>query len=193
MTELRVDDDQRRARLARRHALAATDRVAGVREAAEAVVALHATEPSSVPLSVHARAEVSMLDIDDALYRDRSIVKQLAMRRTVFVFPRRPLPAVWGSAAARVAAQQRAQLARDLVRYGDGGLTDATGAERWVTETTAAVFRHLSEHGPATTAELRAAIPRLDTRITRNLGSAYGGTSPVASNVMIVLAAGGTV
>ncbi|MFV0525844.1 MAG: winged helix DNA-binding domain-containing protein [Acidimicrobiales bacterium] len=189
---MHIDDDQRRARLARRHALTADDRVGGTLEAAEAVVALHATEPASVYLSAQARAEVTMEDVEAAIYRDRSVVRQLAMRRTVFAFPRRLLPAVWGSAAARVAAQQRAQLARDLLRHGDLD-ADPAGAAAWVDDATGAAFRYLADHGPTTTMDLRAALPRLDTRITRSPGTRYGGTFPVAPNVMTVLAAGGTV
>ena len=77
-----VDDDERRARLGVRHALAAP--VADPLAAARAVTCLHATEPASVHLAAWARAGASVADVDHALYVDRSIVKQLAMRRTVF-------------------------------------------------------------------------------------------------------------
>ena len=66
---------------------------------------LHSTEPATVYLSVRARVDgVTVADVDRALYEDRTLVKQLAMRRTLFVFPRDLLPAAWGSASARVAA-----------------------------------------------------------------------------------------
>ncbi len=70
---------------------------------------LHSTEPATVYLSLVARVEgLTVADVDRALYEDRTLVKQLAMRRTLFMFPRDLLPAAWGSACARVAASQDA-------------------------------------------------------------------------------------
>jgi hypothetical protein len=75
---------------------------------------LHATEPATVYLSCWARVEaLQIADVDRALFSDRSLVKQLAMRRTVFVFPRDLLPAAWGSASARVAGIERDRMAKD--------------------------------------------------------------------------------
>jgi Winged helix DNA-binding domain len=104
-----VTDAERRSRVGVRHALA--EPVADVLSAARAVVCLHATEPSSIHLSAWARSGVGRADVDAALYAERSLVKQLAMRRTVFAVPLDLLPAVRGSAAARVAGQQSALLA----------------------------------------------------------------------------------
>lgn len=189
-----LTDAERRARLGARHALAAGHRAAGVAEATAAVVCLHATEPASVYLSAFARADVSHGDVSAALYDDRSIVKQLAMRRTVFAFPRALLPAVWGSASARVADQQRRQLARDILK---GGLLDHDSTEddatRWVTDQTEAVRALLSTEGPKTTAEIRAALPALDGRFLYNGDKAYGGSFPIAPRVLTTLAAEGSV
>src|SRR3954447_4999787 len=116
---LHVTDDERRRRLAVRHALAPAHRVASPVAATGAMSVLHATEPATVYLSCWARCtSVTLSDVDRALYDDRSLVKQLAMRRTLFVFPRDLLPAVWPSASARVAASERARIARDAVRAG---------------------------------------------------------------------------
>ena len=98
-----VTDAQRRARLGTRHAL--STRADSVLGAVERMTCLHATEPASVYLSAFARAEASRPDMDGALYAERSVVDKLAMRRTLFAFPRDLLPAVWGSASARVLAQ----------------------------------------------------------------------------------------
>lgn len=192
MGALRIDDDQRRARLAQRHAIAPAARVVSVAAAAEAVVAFHATEPASVHLAAHARADVTGAEVDVALYDERSVVKQLAMRRTVFAFPRRLLPSVRASAAARVATQQRAHLARELVR--NAVVDDEAEGLAWVDATTAAVAAHLAAHGPTTTAELRRCLPELDERITLGAASARAETTfPLAPRVLTVLAAGGSV
>jgi hypothetical protein len=139
-------------------------------------------------LAAFARSGASLDEVDRALYDDRTVVKQLAMRRTVFAFPRDLLPAVWGSAAARVAAQQRARLTRDVEK---AGIT--TDGARWVEETTAAVLALLHEHGPLTTIELRSHLPELESRLVVSPGKTYGGEFPIASRVLTTLAASGAV
>jgi hypothetical protein len=181
-----ITDDQRRIRLARRHGLA--ESLDSVATATRAMTCLHATEPASVHLAAFARSGASVDDIDKALYVDRSVVKQLAMRRTVFVFPRELLPAVWGSAAARVAVQQRKRLAGDVEK---AGIT-RDGA-RWVEETTATVLTTLHEQGPMTTMELRAVVSALEARIVVSPGKTYGGEFPIASRVLTTLAASGAI
>ncbi|MBO9523326.1 MAG: AlkZ family DNA glycosylase [Nocardioidaceae bacterium] len=183
---MRIGDEQRRARLAVRHGLATPyDDVA---TATAAMTCWHATEPASVHLAVRARTGATLAEVDDALYDKRAVVKQLAMRRTVFAFPRNLLPAVWGSAAARVAAQQRAQLARDVEKNGI-----ATDGPAWVAEHTTAVHDLLRTDGPMTTTRLRSALPALEARLSISPGKAYGGEFPIAPRVLTVLAASGVV
>lgn len=184
----RIGDEQRRARLAVRHALAPEHQAASVSAATEAVVALHATEPANVHLATFARSGATRDEVDHALYVERSVVKQLAMRRTVFVFPRELLPAVWGSASARVARQQRDRLARDVVKEGI-----AADGPAWVDEATRAVLALLHERGPLSTAELRGELPSLESRLTYAEGKAYGANIPIAPRVLTTLAASGAV
>ena len=112
---------ERRARLARRHCLAPghrvgrgvggdepASRVGDVVEAARRLVALHGTDPATVYLSAWARVEgMRVEDMEQALYRDRTLVKHLAMRRTLFVFPREVLGEAQAGASDRVAAGER--------------------------------------------------------------------------------------
>ncbi|GAB3997226.1 winged helix DNA-binding domain-containing protein [Nocardioides marmoraquaticus] len=173
-----VSDDQRRARSWRRHALGSP--VASVEEAVTSVVCLHATEPHSVHLSAAVRSGATREQVGAALYDDRSVVKQLAMRRTLFAFPRDLLPAVWGSASRRVATQQRTRLAKEVVME---GLADDGAA--WLREADDAVLESIAADGPATTSELRARVPALDAR----LGLWAGASTPVAARVLTVLGA----
>ena len=122
-----VDDAERLARLARRHAIHPAHRVDDAVAATRAMTVLHSTEPPTPYLSLHARVDgLTRADVDRALYDDRSLVKQLAMRRTLFVFPRDLLPAAWGSASARVAGQEAKRISKDAVL---GGL--ASDGEEW--------------------------------------------------------------
>ncbi|MEV4419420.1 winged helix DNA-binding domain-containing protein [Patulibacter sp. NPDC049589] len=182
-----MSDAERRARLATRHALAPGHRAGSVEAAVAAMTCLHATEPASVHLSAHARSGATREDVHRALYEDRSVVLQLAMRRTVFAFPRDLLPAVRGSAAARVAAQLAARLAKEVEA---NGLAD--DGKAWVAGTCEDVRARLRE-APATTQQLREALPALALRIDPSPGKTYGGEIPVAPRVLSVLAADGSV
>ncbi|MCD6641212.1 MAG: winged helix DNA-binding domain-containing protein [Nocardioides sp.] len=151
-----VGDDERRRRIASRHALAAAHRVGSVEDGCRAVVALHATESATVHLAVAARTSgVVVTDVDTALYEDRSIVKQLAMRRTLFAFPVDLLPAAWGSAAARVEAAQARRVAKAVE---SAGITDDGGA--WLERACEAVMARLAT-GPASATQVREDVPEV--------------------------------
>lgn len=181
-----VSDSQRRARLATRHAL--TERVDTVERAVEQMTCLHATEPATVYLSVAARSEASRADIDEALYVERSVVKQLAMRRTLFAFPRHLLPAVWGSASARVAGQLRTRVAKEAEAHG----LAASGAD-WLTGVEEEVLARLREQGPLSTGQLREQVPDLASRVELAPGRKWGGSFPIGPRVLGALGAGGRI
>ncbi len=161
MSARTVPDDERRARLGARHAIHPVHRAADPVEATRSVVVLHSTEPATVHLSVHARVDgVTREQVVATLETERSLVKQLAMRRTLFVFPRDLLPAAWGSAAARTAGGERGRLHRDLRA---AGLTDDPDA--WLAGADAEVLDALAAAPEGLTmTELRAAVPTIDVR-----------------------------
>jgi len=179
---------QRRARLAARHALAPASRVSGVGEVADAMVALHATEPATLHLAVAARSDCSVADVERALYVERSVVKQLAMRRTLFGFPRALLPAVWGSASARVAEQQRRLIAKDVERHGL-----ARDGERWLDAACAAVIDRLADGSAQGAQELREQLPELSGQLSYGAGTRYGATIHIAPRVLTLLGAEGRI
>jgi len=189
MTAVRhIGDEERRARLARRHGL-----VGGhpdVLTATTAMTVLHATEAATVHLSLWARVPgVTAADVDKALYDDRAVVKQLAMRRTLFVFPRDLLPAVWGSAAARTALQQHKQLAKNVRAAGL-----AADADAWIAAAAAATLDAMEDGVPRTTKELRALVPALEGRFTIGTPEKkWGGEFPIGAWVMTTLGAQGRV
>jgi len=153
--------------------------------AAESVVCLHATEPATVYLSVAARTHgVCVADVDRVLYDDRTLVKQLAMRRTLFAFPRDLLPAAWGSASARVAATEHRKVARDAVA---GGLTD--DGEAWLEEARSAVLALLGNDGELSAQQIREAVPALDAKVSASASARWGGPIPIAPRVLTWLGA----
>ena len=177
-----VPDLERRSRLAVRHALAPASRAASPEAATRALTVLHATEPATVYLSCWARVgSLTVADVDRALFQDRTLVKQLAMRRTLFVFPTDLLAAVWPSASARVAGTERARMVKDVERSGlspDG--------HDWLVRARDAVLHLLADHpGGLPAVEVRQAIPMIDLKI---VGSA-GGETWSASRVLTLLGA----
>ncbi len=181
-----VSDAERRSRIATRHALSPAHRLDSVEAVTRAMTVLHATEAATVHLAVAARAEgVSPADVDAALYDERTIVKQLAMRRTLFVFPRDLLPAAWGSASARVATAERKRIAKAIV-----GAGIAPDGEAWLDAAREATLARLAA-GPATTAELRAQVPELAGMIGGTSDKSYDRPTPVAPWVLTHLGLSG--
>ncbi|WP_406637712.1 winged helix DNA-binding domain-containing protein [Amycolatopsis sp. WGS_07] len=178
----KVTDDERRDRIGLRHALATA--ASGVEEAVRAVTCLHATEASSIYLSAYARSRADRESISDALFGRRTVVRQLAMRRTVFAFPADLFAAARGSAAARVARQLTARLVKDAEL---AGISDGAA---WVEERCAEALAAIREE-PGTTVQLRARVPELSTRIAAEGRPTV--LAPVGSRVLTVLAASGSV
>ncbi|QBF47692.1 winged helix DNA-binding domain-containing protein [Janibacter limosus] len=182
-----VDDRERRARLAVRHGLHPEHRASGPVGAAEAVVCLHATEAATVHLAVGARTRgTTPADVETALYEDRSLVKQLAMRRTLFAFPRDLLPAALGVALSRIAPEQRRLIARDAARHGIAADGDA-----WLDAAGAAVVDRLTGSPALPARALREELPELSGAITVNADKRYGGTFNLAPRVLTWLGAEG--
>ncbi|GLU47076.1 hypothetical protein Nans01_14270 [Nocardiopsis ansamitocini] len=134
------------------------------------MTALHATEPATVYLSCWARvASLTVSDVDRALYEDRRLVKQLAMRRTLFVFPHELLPAVWPSASARVAGTERARMAKDVVK---AGLTD--DGDGWLDQAREEVLALLADAPQGLAAiDARRAVPRIDVKVEGTAGEVW--------------------
>ncbi|MFB9928314.1 winged helix DNA-binding domain-containing protein [Amycolatopsis halotolerans] len=178
----KVTDDERRDRIGLRHALATA--APGVEDAVRAVTCLHATEASSIYLSAYARSRAVRASISDALFGRRTVVRQLAMRRTVFAFPVDLFAAARGSASARVARQMTARLAKDAEL---AGIDDGPA---WVADRCSEALAAIRDES-GTTAQLRARIPELSTRIAAEGRPTV--LAPVGSRVLSVLAAGGSV
>jgi hypothetical protein len=185
----RVDSAERRARLVRRHGLSPSHRASDVVDAARRVMCLHATDPASVYLSAWARVDgMAVADMDRALYDDRSLIKHLAMRRTLFVFPRETLACAQAGASDRVAQRERRKVIRDV---------EAAGlfpdAERWLSEASEQVMAALADGREATSSELRDEIPLLRGATVYAPDKPWGGEVPVGPRVLTTLSAAGRI
>ena len=184
-----IEAVERRARLARRHRLTPGSQAMDVEQAAESMVCLHATDPSTVYLSAWARVDdMTVPGMERALYVDRSLVKHLAMRRTLFVFPRATLSVAQAGASNRVADGERRRLIRDVEKAGL-----QRNGERWLTKAGEQVLTALSDGREATSSELRDEIPALEGSIAYGEGKSWGGQVPVGPRVLTTLSAAGRI
>lgn len=182
----RIGVDERRARIGVRHRLAAAARAKTVADVAESLVALHSTDPASVFLSIRARTGLDVPAIERELYEDRSVIRMLGMRRTVFVVPAGSVAVVQAACTNAIVAQQRRIYTRFLVEAGIGD-----GA--WLAEVEREALRALEARGSATGAQLSADVPRLRTTVSMNEGKAYAATQNITTWIMFLLAAQGLI
>ncbi len=183
-----VTTAERRHRLGRRHRLAPSTRAATVPEAADAVVALHATDAATVFLSTRARLTAGSAGaIEQALYEDVSLVRLLSMRNTLFAVSTGLAPHVDSSTARAIAAKERRTLLKHLDEDGQG--LDAA----WLAEAESAALDALDSRGPCTGSQLSAAVPALRQKITISRGKKYETETGVATRVIRLLAADGRI
>ena len=182
---MRIGIEERRARLGIRHRLAVT--ASTPVEAARSVVALHSTDPASVFLSVYARtALVEVTAIERALYEERSLIRMLGMRRTMFVVPTELAPVIQAGCTDAIAQLQRRTYTKLLTEggAGDGG---------WLKDVEDATALALEARGEATGAQLSADEPRLRTQVQVAEGKSYGRPQNITTWVLFMLAAEGRI
>jgi hypothetical protein len=181
---------QRRARLGTRHHLAAP--AATVEDAVAGVVALHATDPATVHLSACARlAEPSIAAVERALYDERTVLRLLGMRRTVFVTGPDTAALVQAGCAADIAAKQRKLLEQHLGQQGYPENVPEPG--KWLAAVETAVEAALRARGSATAQQLSEDEPRLRQRLLMAKGKPYEAIGNVTSRVLFQLAVDGRI
>ncbi len=187
-TARRIDAEERRARLGRRHRLG-PHRAADLLTATRDVVCWHATDPSTVYLSAWARVDgFERADLERELYETRALVKRLAMRRTVFVFPRETLAAAQAAVGSRVARTERARLVKDVEA---AGLHD--DGDAWFDRAAAAVRAVLADGRELRSTELRDLLPELQGSILQGEGRSWGGPIANAPRVLNAMDAAGEI
>lgn len=180
---------ERRARLARRHFLSPDRSAESVTDLTARLIGLHGTDPATPYLSLWARRPgFTVADLDSALYQRRTMVRHLAMRRTLWVVGVDDLPLIQTGASDRVADTERRKLVADAQKAGVADDGDA-----WLDAACAAVVRHLTDHGPTSARDLRAALPELAGSYDPAPGKSYGGQTPLAPRVLTVLGVRGEI
>ncbi|HZA87366.1 MAG TPA: winged helix DNA-binding domain-containing protein, partial [Acidimicrobiales bacterium] len=176
---------ERRTRLGVRHRLAGSARATDVADVARSLVALHATDPATVFLAVAARMhDPTVGAVEQALYDDRSLVRILGMRRTMFVVPIALVPVVHAACTRAIAATQRRRYAAFIE---EGGIADDGVA--WLDRVGEATVAALERRGEAFATELSADVPELRAQLQYGEGKSWGGTTSMTTWVLTLLAA----
>lgn len=185
MATARIGNDQRRARLVRRHLLAPEARLDDPAAVSDALVALHATDPASVHLSALARLrDGTVATVERALYDDRTVLRMLGMRRTMFVVPLDLVAVVQAACTDDVAARERRRLV-GFLEANEIADPEAllSGLER---DTLAA----LTARGQAFTGDLGDDVPGLRREVTVGSGR-WTANVKLSSRVVFLLGAAG--
>jgi hypothetical protein len=163
--------------------------VGTVADAARAMTVLHATDAASVFLEARARMrESSPESIEHELYEGRSVLRLLAMRRTLFLVPLEDVPVVHAAASLAIAERE---LTRRLEMFDRAGL--GPDPAKHLAELEDVALALVRERGEISTAELRGLDPRLDAKLVLARGKSYEREASVSSEVVFMLALRGRI
>ncbi|MGN6576151.1 MAG: winged helix DNA-binding domain-containing protein [Nocardioides sp.] len=183
MARRTVGVDERRARLAARHLLLPDARTDDVADIADALVALHSSDPVTVHLSVTARmAAPSITAVEKALYDDRSVVRHHGMRRTLWVATPDVVRVIHAAATRRLFAIEHRRTAKLL---GESGVADP---EQWLRVAREHVLAALHEHGAMSARRLGETVPELRQPLVLAPGSRNQTTVAAHTRVLLQLA-----
>jgi hypothetical protein len=158
-------------------------------EATASMVVLHATDPAGLFLEARARLRESTPDsISSELYEDRTVLRLLAMRRTLFLAAIDDVPMVHAAASRAVGAVERRRTLAMLK-----AVDAAPDPQRLLEELEALVLEAIRERGSAATADLRALDPRLGIHLTIGQGTRFASQITFATKVVFHLALDGRI
>jgi Winged helix DNA-binding domain len=158
-------------------------------ELAGGLVGLHATDPSTVYLAARARLRRNGVgEVERTLYEERSVLRMIGMRRTMFVLPLELAAVVKAACTEAIAAAQRRRYAKLIETH---GISD--DGETWLAEAGREALAALEARGEAFAAELSADVPRLREKVHYGEGKRWGGSQSMTTWVLFLLAADGSI
>jgi len=126
--------------------------------------------------------------MDRALYDDRTLVRMIGMRRTLFAEPVELAPIVHAACGPTIVARERRRLEGWLV---DAGVT--TTPHRWLARVEDSTVAAIERSGAATAAELAKIVPELAIQMPISVGKPYQGTVGTSTRVLFLLAMDGRI
>lgn len=178
----RIDDEERRARLAQRHRLLPRLRTDDVVRIADDLVALHSTDPVTVVLSVLTRMEhPSVAAVDEVVYDQRALIRHHAMRRTLWLATPDTVRLMHAAATRKLVGPARRQLVKMLT---NAGVADPEG---WIDQARGQVLTHLRDHGPATARQIGQQVNGIRVPLQLSTGKPYAAVQGAHSQLMTLL------
>jgi hypothetical protein len=127
-------------------------------------------------------------DVDGSLYEERTLLRIIGMRRTLFVFPLELAAVVQAACTESIAAAQRRRYAK-LIE--EGGI--AKDGLRWLDRVSATTLKALQARGAAFAAELSSEVPQLRKKVHYGEGKSWAGSTSMTTWVLFLLAAEGKI
>ncbi len=181
------DVAERRRRLLVRHHLAHPG--PNVEQVAGDLVGLHSSDPATVVLAARARLEpFTVSDIEDALYERRTLLRMLAMRRTMFVVPVELAAVLDVACTQALVPGERRRLVAMLAA---AGITE--DADAWIERVSAETLAALRAHGPLAASQLTKLVPELSHRVRVSVGKRYESTIGMSTRLLFLLSAQGLI
>lgn len=181
-----IATSERRARLVSRHHLGRT--AADVEAAVRALVAVHSSDPTTPYLALWARvAGFTVDDLERALYRDRSLWRLHAMRRTLFLVPTERGQVVQAACGQNLARAERRKL--------EGWVAQALNLDQpgpWLRAVEQQTLAALADGRPRRTGELTAMVEGLALRIRLGSGK-WASDTPLSSRLLFLAAMEGRI
>lgn len=177
--------ENRRRRLVARHRLGGAHRCRAALDVVDGLLAIHSSDPATVFLTISARLENPSIEaIEDALYRDRALVRHHSFRRTIWVMRPAVAAAAHVSATAKIAAVERRNLMRIIAASDSIEATDEVGAAQWAEEAIGVLQAVITENGPTTTREIGRRCPTLTVPVTLGAGTKNAGEAAVHTRLL---------
>lgn len=173
------------------HRLAPQHRAPTPEAVATSLVALHSTDPASVHLAVAARTSgggATLADVDRALYEDRSIVRVMGMRRTLWAVPADLVPVVVAACGRAIGDAERRKLVAALEEQGV-----ADDGARLVADLEDQMLSALDVRGEALSTELAEDVPALKGTVRFGGDSKWAADVSLSSRVLLLLTCDGRV
>lgn len=126
--------------------------------------------------------------MEKALYDDKSLIRMLGMRRTMFVVSDDLAPIVHAACSRALAVQQRKRFVQ---LFENAELADDVPA--WLEDIEESTLRALEKRGEATAAELSTDEPRLRTTIISSPGKPYEAKQTITTWVLLLMALEGRI